>query len=534
MIKNENQVVSKTNRSVAIEDESIILEQKYLEALLKVSETESVELEKVVVLNDGKIEESHEHKLEKNEVVVMEEVNTKQEIIENPQETKDNDPPSKEPVPTPRKMVKIIDDNLEINIKDKEVVQPSIDTWEPQTIVYNDQVLVMTPPPTYPPPMLPNSYLSDDSEESVSSEEYDEKNPPKPPKRYRIYVVNSDGGDNTKVKPILKTRPPVKRVSFDNASPDIHLMTPDIPSSVDRTDTESLTSPLMPNLLNDVSPKVRSVGFDTVMDRKEDVSETKSKDDEVDNLAKEEIVEKGEPDERLANIRIEQDDSDMASNGSKELNLEKKQEETEAPLMTTKCTQDTSEEDQKKLIETPTANLLNLDDTAPDNILDIQSPLEEKVAYFKSLAEKLNDSPVKSLDREFAELLSPEPTIIGKGLNGDEKNKVSDEQTLHESQAKPVMPIITTENIAEPQTIPRPTSLLLKDPKMPNTNKNKIPRRQISEPALSPRDALLAEIRSFAEKKKLGKRESAPGSTTGSLQTSESEKIKIDIEEALI
>ncbi|XP_063710087.1 muscle M-line assembly protein unc-89-like [Culicoides brevitarsis] len=443
----------------------------------------------------------------KREVVLIE-----QEPKENLQNTSEDLSPTKEPVPTPRKMTKISDESLhlEINVQEKEVIQSSSDSWEPQTVVHNNQVLVMTPPPSYPPPMLPNSYLSDDSDTSVSSNEYDEQNPPKPPKRYRIYVVNNSDSETTKVKPILKQRPPPKRVSFDNAEPDVFLRSPDVPDWKDVTENETLGSPLMPNVLSDFSPRIRSHAFEEFEEEKQEEKVEK------------ETLDEQKSEETVKNVKEIEENNEKTSK-TEEIFEEK--QEIEHPKES-KVTKEAPEE--AKIPEKSTEKVLDITQLEPVN--DIQSPLEEKVAYFKTLAEKINESPVKTTENQPENLKTPEFPSQEKISTQKIPEKANDKPKIIEVKEKPVEKIETYAEVviqarqkSEP-AIPRPTSLFLNDAKkaLTSTNARKLPKRQLSEPALSPRDALMAQIRSFGENQKLKSPEK------------EHSKVKIDVEDTLI
>lgn len=557
MIEIDSHDVSEATRSNEIEDYSIIIDEKVLETFLKptMNEIESTKDEKII-LKEEEVQESdtskkldlYEHEIVKEELLVQVQADKIEENNEIFKETEmlemENNSPLKEPVPIPRKMIQTIDEPLEVNIKEKEVIQPSTDTWEPQTIVHNNQILVVTPPPTYPPPTLPNSYLSDDSEESVSTDEYDDKNPPQPPKRYRIYVVNSDSADTTKVKPILKTRAPAKRVSFDNASPDIFVRTPDLPSYVENEiETGNEKSPLMPNLVNEMSPRIRSVAFEAFEDDKEQETkiEKQKEDETIFKFRAEEKQDEGSSKVPCENVSTEEN---MPNKSKEPLLLEKedKKIETTKDIEVTSSPKIPEYDGEKKPIDkTLVLDLQMKDFTQTTDAENLQSPLDEKIAYFKLLAEKLNTSPVRSPDRQFAELLSPEPNIIKKGFNEDDlkEKSVEDDQKDSVNQVKPVDRIKITETTNDdirrkPQTNPqRPTSLLLNN--ATTSNRAKPLKRQLSEPAVTPRDALLDEIRSFKDKQQLRKRDFVRKSDTNvCVKTPESEQFKVDVEESFI
>uniref|UniRef100_A0A336L7V3 CSON004621 protein n=1 Tax=Culicoides sonorensis TaxID=179676 RepID=A0A336L7V3_CULSO len=462
-------------------DEKVKIESEYSENTLELNHTSINDLKTDPIQN-----------FEENEAKKPVQIESQIEENTNPE------PPTKKPVTTPRKFVKIIDTKPEkpdeINIEEKQVKLNPIETWEPQTIIHNDQILVMTPPPNYPPPMLPNSYLSDDSDESVTSEEYDENHPPKPPKRYRIYVVNSDNGEN-KVKPILKNRPPLKKVAFDSASPDVFLRSPDSIDSADTPDREGLLSPLMPNMMiNDLSPKIRSTPNEMLNDAEKSTENTL--------------------------IQIEDETPNEVKSPNKL---------TKIPLDPILFEKTISSLNDSLLIPTEIQQ-----EPVDEKILDIQSPLDEKIAMFKALAEKLHESPVKSPDTEFEKLLGTEtiehdkPSMnldinVPQNSNSDEKSEISDEKTVKNEKIPP-------------QPVPRPTSLFFNSLNDTNNEKPKVKstRRQLSEPVLSPRDALMAEIKNFGQHKKLVKRETPIESEPQSNEVPKKKIIEVDIEEALI
>lgn len=370
---------------------------------------------------------------------------------------------SKESIPKPKpRQIKIVNQDNTLETVPNEPESMAKDNWEPQTIVHNNQVLVMTPPPKYAPPTLPNSFLSDE-EEDETDEERNETDPPKPPPRVRIYVINSDE-EQKNIKSILKTRIPSKNVSFDHGVPDLIPRTPDTPTSIDMIDGE-----ISDNVKEDppvlLVPSLSELQLEADLVPNESVKYHDAKDlldDEnfspISDILQPQVVTKPRMDSRSDSI----DEEDLIDCKIKEIQ---------------ELLHNATSEDVQNSISQP---FLLLDSEENDIHEDpIKSPLDEKIEIFKNLTEKMNLSSSFLINLPHDDQHSDEK-LLKDTLQSSAKNKVLN-RNYEISRA-----------MSEDST---------------QKSKSKYAIRQMSAPVRSPKDALMAEIRAFGEKRKLNKKE---------------------------